>query len=169
MKPIKGYEGRYFVTKDGLIYSNCSGRTLKGRPLPNGYLRVNLVDKFGKCKDFLVHRLVCQAFKPNGTGCVNHIDCNKSNNYPNNLEWCDYSGNMKHASAHGLLKKQSAHIVDLNKARCSVPIISTDENGHEEWFISMSDAEASGFSHSKISLCCTGKRKYHKFRKWRYA
>lgn len=169
MRSIKGYEGRYSVTEDGYIYSHRSEKILKGRPLPSGYLRVNLVDTNGKAKDFLVHRLVCQTFKPDGHGCVNHIDCNKQNNHPNNLEWCDHTANMAHASSHGRLKSQSEHMTSLNKTRCSVPIVSVDANGQEEWFASMSDADASGFSHAKISLCCMGKRKTHKGRTWRYA
>ena len=77
MKSIKGYEGRYSATEDGFIYNHITQKKLKGRSLPNGYLRVFLVDGEGKIKEFLVHRLICKTFHPEGEGCVNHIDCNK--------------------------------------------------------------------------------------------
>lgn len=169
MIPIKGYEGRYSATIDGYIYSHLSNKKLKGRPLKNGYMRVNLVDATGKAKDFLVHRLICRAFKPFGSGCVNHIDCNKSNNCPQNLEWCSHIENMKHASTHGLLLSQSRHMALLNKEKCSVAVVSINIDGDKEYFPSMSIAEKAGFSHSKISLCCRGKRKTHKGRRWEYA
>lgn len=48
-----------------------------------------------------VHRLVAMAFLE-GEGVVNHIDGNKGNNIPFNLEWCDKSHNEKHAYTIGL-------------------------------------------------------------------
>ncbi|MDN6519214.1 MAG: HNH endonuclease, partial [Enterococcus sp.] len=46
-----------------------------------------------------VHRLVAEAFIPKveNKDCVNHIDGNPSNNYLNNLEWCNHAENLFHA------------------------------------------------------------------------
>ena len=47
-----------------------------------------------------VHNLICTAFhgpKPSKSHVVNHIDFNKSNNKPENLEWVTQRENVKHA------------------------------------------------------------------------
>lgn len=57
-----------------------------------------------KHKTFLVHRLVATIFipNPNKYNIVNHINCNKLDNYYKNLEWTTTKGNMIHASKNGL-------------------------------------------------------------------
>lgn len=109
MKEIAGYDGKYLVSEEGVVYSirrqGSDGRIITQRPNTSGYMRVDL--RKGKEKQsLLVHRIVAEAFIPNPENkkCVNHIDGNKNNNSFSNLEWCSHSENMKHAVAHNLNK-----------------------------------------------------------------
>jgi hypothetical protein len=72
-----------------------------------GKKRIGSKDK-GKVKKVLLHRLLAEAFIPNPDNlpCVNHKDGNKLNNSLDNLEWCSYSDNLKHAYAKGLRGKK---------------------------------------------------------------
>ena len=57
-------------------------------------------------KCFKVHKALAESFipNPNNYPIINHKDGNKLNNYIDNLEWCTYSQNSKHAIENNLLK-----------------------------------------------------------------
>ena len=86
------------------VINHCNGegqRILKGRILKatisnTGYKYVS-ISLDGESKKMLVHRLVCAAFHGDSKKIVNHKDGNKLNNSKENLEWCTYSENNKHA------------------------------------------------------------------------
>lgn len=64
-----------------------------------------------KKKHYTLHRLIAEAFIPKieGENIINHIDGNKLNNSIDNLEWCTYSENNKHAYDTGLNLKGEKH------------------------------------------------------------
>jgi hypothetical protein len=110
-RAVPGWEGCYEVSSAGDVRSIdrvVAGRLRRGRVLRpsinnKGYRQLGLSDgprKLGTC----VHRLVALAFveNPNGLPEVNHIDCNKLNNAPDNLEWCSASHNSRHSTANHL-------------------------------------------------------------------
>lgn len=116
-KEIKGYEGYYEVSTEGKIRS--VNRTIKKGEvfisrksqemktfLTNGYERVSL-NKEGKRKKFMVHRLVAETFIPNPENKkeVNHKDANKLNNSVGNLEWVTKLENMRHAEDNNLIRR----------------------------------------------------------------
>ena len=61
----------------------------------NGYYIVNLT--YPKRKQYLVHRLICEAFYGESTLMVNHKDFDKSNNNIDNLEYCTQKQNIEHS------------------------------------------------------------------------
>lgn len=102
MIDVVGYEGLYRVTDKGQIYSVRSGKIMK-LDFSNKYTRVAL-QIGGRKKKHMVHRLVAIAYVPNPENkpFVNHIDGDKRNNYPRNVEWTTASENMLHAYSTGL-------------------------------------------------------------------
>ncbi|MBR1807189.1 MAG: NUMOD4 motif-containing HNH endonuclease [Selenomonadaceae bacterium] len=107
-RDVVGYEGLYQVSNRNRMKSFRYGVEKLHLTYPNkdGYLKVGMT-KDGKKKSFIFHVLVAQAFVPNPDGKpeVNHIDGNKQNNRPENLEWVTHHENMKHAWRNGLYEK----------------------------------------------------------------
>lgn len=73
-------------------------RILTPKKMQLGYLEVAFTHKRKRYR-FLVHRLIAQAFVPGfGDGfVVNHLDGDKLNNKPSNLEWTTPGKNTDHA------------------------------------------------------------------------
>lgn len=114
-RDIPGYEGYYQVSNLGdirsvtrvVIRSDGVNQIRNGRSIPkkmnnDGYLIVRL-SKDAKRKQFGVHVLVALAFVPGyfDGAEVNHRDCDRTNNVPENLEWVTHADNIKHTIACG--------------------------------------------------------------------
>lgn len=95
IKPITKHKGNieYFIGDDGNVY-----RKLTPWVTSAGYNHVKLQ---GEHHD--VHRLVAKYFidNPENKETVNHIDGNKLNNKPTNLEWLSQQENIQHYLDNG--------------------------------------------------------------------
>ena len=86
-------DGRVFTTRKHSGGSPSSPKLLSGTPDSQGYIALSFSEGKRKC-----HRVVAEALIPNPSNlpCVNHIDSNKANNHPANLEWCSHKYNSRH-------------------------------------------------------------------------
>jgi len=115
-RDVAGYEGVYRVSDlgrvrsldrmvDGPIVQRKSNGKVISLSFVHRYQKVGLQQN-GLRKQFLVHRLVAAAFIgpcPDGKQ-VNHLDGDKLNNQPSNLEYVTPSQNTLHAYETGLKK-----------------------------------------------------------------
>jgi hypothetical protein len=144
-KDIEGWEGFYQVSNFARVKSlargrceHCGARSKRGGFLSQytskqgkGYKVVRFSRPSGKIyrSMFPVHRLVAIAFVPNPLNLpqVNHIDGNKFNNEPSNLEWVTCKQNIHHAWRLGLSKPPPSQLkhgryVGMHKAGGYVPV-----------------------------------------------
>jgi len=117
---VTGWKGYYKVSSRGRVKSLA--RIVKHRfsgtisvaekilaPVldTKGYLKVTL-SRCNRQKTVHIHSLVLTAFgppKPISKVQVNHKDCNKRNNWIQNLEWVSHLENVRHAVANDLVAR----------------------------------------------------------------
>lgn len=109
---IKGYEGLYYISNKGMVFSKHRNSWLKF-DLNKGYYRVTLC-KNGKTERFLVHNLVAKHFIPNphNKPIVHHKNHITTDNSVENLEWVTYYENTKYDKEHGVLGVESYKLTE---------------------------------------------------------
>jgi len=180
-KDIKEYEGLYQVSNLGRVKSLGNGgfnqfqgveRILSLCANSSGYYIVVLVNSLVK-KTKSVHRLVSLNFikNPNNDKVVNHKDGNKLNNYIDNLEWCSYSENAKHA--YRVLGKKPPKIwhngLKKGLSPFSKRVKGFDCLGKQIYLLnSVIESKELGFTPSLVAMCARGERSHHKNIIWKY-
>lgn len=151
------YEKDYQISNLGRIKSFKWGkeRILKPSLSKRGYLNVRL-----NGKNYLVHRLVAEAFIPNPNDYkeVNHKDENPQNNIVSNLEWCYRLYNVRYGTG-----------IERRSKTQSKPVLQFTLDGEliKEWSSTM-ECKRNGYNQGHIIECCRKNRKTHKGFKWEY-
>lgn len=132
-------------TKDRVVIRSdgrkqfVKGHVLKQHLNRNGYLFVYF-SMNGKQVNLLSHRVIATCFIPNPDNLpeVNHIDCDRTNNRLENLEWCTRQENIAYRDRLG-------HFVNNNPGR---PVFAVDlDTGKVFWFKSQCEASL------RLSVC----------------
>jgi hypothetical protein len=102
----KNYGEFYKISSEGRLYGVRTGKIRKLYINKKGYYVTGV--SFGSRTNkttWKIHQLVAETFKPNPNNypIPNHKDGNKLNNFVENLEWCTYKYNTKHAIENGLM------------------------------------------------------------------
>lgn len=119
----------YKINHNGDIFNLKSNREIGYYVDGKGYRRVQLqfTKSNGKRLDVATHRLICWEFngpfKDKEHNLVNHTDGDKTNNKPENLEWCSNSENVLHAINHGLLNIKRRFEFDEEDIRTACDLI----------------------------------------------
>lgn len=145
-KDIKGYEGYYRLSNNGVLFGIKRGKYYNGDELPDGYLVFGFSKPNQRPKTVRVNRIVYQTFVgeiPKGYD-VHHINHNPKDNRVENLELIEIH-------KHHLL-----HSRDYYK-----PVSQYSKKGkHIANYKSITDAsKQTGININRISACLNGKTK----------
>lgn len=147
-KDIPNYEGYYQASNLGNIRNYKTMRILKPYIIKK-YYAVKL-SKFGKTKNYYIHRLILETFIGNSNikDEVNHINGKHFDNRLINLEWCTGAENLKHAIKNNLRgsKRKKVNQYDMQG------------NFIKTWNSQSEPAFVLGIHVSGINACCKGNR-----------
>ncbi len=118
-----------------------------------------------KGKDFIVSRLVAEAFIPNPEGkpCIDHINTDPTDNRVGNLRWVTHKENSNNpitlSNMSNARKGKPGLKGDKNKYSKKVLQFDLEGNFIKEWDCLHQIEETIGLSHIQVSRCCRGKYK----------
>jgi hypothetical protein len=86
---------RYSISDNGKLKNNNTSYIFNNQNVSLGYVRISLIDDYGKQRYKFMHNLVAETFLVKKDNCVvNHKDENKQNNCVGNLEYVTQKQNI---------------------------------------------------------------------------
>lgn len=180
-KPIVGWEDYYMVSSLGRVvaiqrimyrknrYGNISVYVNKPHLCKTFSSKTHRYEHIVLCNNYRyvgksVHRLVAEAFIPNPNNYpqIDHINDIPSDNRVCNLQWCTAKENSTKESHRKALSK--SHIGKPNPRK--KPIVSIDNNGIVNHYVSFAEAEKHNHIRSAIRKVLAGKQSEHHGLKW---
>lgn len=173
-RDIQGYEGLYQVSNLGRVKSlkrkTINNRCFKERILKTGletvgYYSVVLCKEKQKTKT--IHRLVAETFipNPNNYPCVNHKNGIKTDNRIENLEWCTYRENTKHAI--DVIQTNKGPVGNKNHCK-QISQYDLQHNFIRKWDSLTSASKYLNITPSAISQCLNNKNETAGGYIWKY-
>lgn len=145
-KPIKGYEGKYYISNKGNVLAKNYERSGKSKLLKptlttTGYLKVELWVG-SKRKIYRLHRLIAEAFIPNPQNkqFIDHINTIKTDNRIENLRWVTRSENMNNILTKKKISESSKNRKVSIETRQKLSYATKHRKNAEEIFIKMQKA-----------------------------
>lgn len=174
-RQIKGYEGLYEISNKGRVRSISrsvpvgssfafrNARIRKLNKKQNGYYGL-LLSKNHKNKNFLVHRLVADAFLPNPNDFpqINHKNEDKSDNRVENLEWCTEKYNSNYGTRMDRIRKNNPKL--KGKRVLCIDSFGKIINSYE----SIQSVKKDGHNPALVHMCCVGSRHKHHGYIWKF-
>lgn len=168
-KDVKGYEGLYQVSNFGRVKSldrcitskNGRKRIFKEKVLKSvlnkntGYLYVTLCKDI-KQKQYMIHRLVAEAFKPNlhNYPTVDHINRIRTDSKTYNLRWAPWELQAKNSDR----SNRESQIKSISKP---VQQYTLDSQFVSEYPSVLEAQRQTGICHVSIIQCCKNQKYRH--------
>lgn len=162
----------YCISKDGQVFSKKTRKLLKSYS-NGGYASIKITNRGGYAKGMSVHRLVALAYlpNPNNLPVVNHLNCIKTDNRVENLEWASFSDNLKHSWDSERYKgRKTTKGYKFKHQNANSKKVSAYKDGILiETFTSVSDASRKyNMQRSNITASCNGKKTTRNRIDWRF-
>jgi hypothetical protein len=165
------FDYEYEITRFGHVRNINTGNVIRHFTNRGGY-KYCTVSNSGRKRNIMIHRLIASVFipNPNNKPSINHINCNKTDNRIENLEWCTPKENAIHARQNGLTvnpPSQNGKLGKLNSTSKPVRQIDLSGNIIRDYDCARQAMEY-GFTPSHISRCCNGTKEKYKGYKWTF-
>jgi len=151
----------YIVLINGRVWSRKSKRLLVQTNV-NGYMNVHIDNKM-----YAAHRLVALTYleNPKNKPYVNHKNCDKLDNWIDNLEWCTQKENC---NDHGKVTSHAKQVIQMDLKGNFIQIHNSVTQAGQNTISLTAKTKNIGVDRSTIKRACTGEQLTAGGYKWAY-